>query len=1761
MTQYLSNFDAKVEPIETYVDPVSKIRVSTPENLIDTDFEYGLQGTKWETLELVNNIPSFYVSDSDKPLSELVSVTAATGSNIITVTTLADHGLLQGSPIDVRGLSSRTAEGKFLIKSVPSDNVFTYISNGIQTFTGNIGNVYTTITPGNFYSGSQMPYSKEIGIGSDLEAPSTITVRTPYEHGHVIGTNVYLVNTYGTKKVTIDNPQGPGDDGRPQVDFEDLITKSVTPLNSKTETKQMRSTYYRKFVAADVNTTANTISWPNNQLRAGDALLYVPPSGDSVILGLARFQIYYVFNPTANTIQLSATRVSPAAINIDSTGTYNYGSAGLHLCYEISHIERTSTQTRLYHRSAYNTGEQPGWDWKLYNWGLGKTQPSKMALIAKNGASLDARITNRYYSTAVQATNPAAPTVEGMVMPEAYTTPGIWNFIEDFTRYEQAATFSPSVFAQNNNGIFFTDTAPFTTAYPVTAQTAQTYFFIPLVFDEERDSFYSAGHGFVNGQTVTITTPTGASILKSNSTTDFANQFVPTTFADGDASIEVISPDRFRIKNNRLVQATGTYTVTAYVENLANNSFFYKDHGYSGGELVVPDGTALPATSGGLVTLNPKTLNGNLDGAWTIINSYLNSYLSTLPNKQDMVLNGFEDSNIFVGSGVSSGTSGITSTYFDSLYISETGYNVVKNGDMFLNKQESGVVKDAAAGTILANRNFSFIGTGWVQDQTVPHYSVLFSTEVQGVPKRFEANLRTIFSNTSTPGTRTWTNRVHTIGLDTTNWKSSANFVWSTRSSAVNMVQMELVFWYEPWTADTNSFTPFGTPTGPRYISGLNNSGYLRLISTFMVNSGTPFTTTLADNLAQGIINDFATKFVQPLLVPLQPKRVKVINKDRFYLEDTATSLEVDIEDSGTGPLVFSQSGVQGVIDGAYTVSGIPTESSYIFQVPYKADETFTNINAASVSNNLINVPSGHSYIPGSRVVYKPGANTAIPGLTAETNYYTYIQDDVWIGFANSYEDAILGTLIPITAGTGTHSLASSSINARSSGAGTVNVVRGQKSITGTGTLFKRYYKVGDTIGLKDNSTTPGSITEFQVAAIADDNTLQLDTEPNFSATNTKYFIETKVYVRPDGYSVHRPFDGGVEISAGTSPNSQVLRQTRKYFRYQSGKGIQTSLAINFNPPVQFETLFSTGLVVTGKTRYPHRLTVNSAITVSGSTDETYNGNFVITEIVDDFSFKFNLATTPITTIPAGIIQFNMNGYTGSYTRAGMFDFQNGFFFEFDGKDIWCVRRSSTQQISGKVSVFNNESLIVGTDTNFRGQLVEGDMLVIRGGSYRVIKIRSNTELVVSPQYKGMTATDVIVTKTVDTKVKQSNWSIDKCDGSGPSGYNLNLNKIQMAYMDYSWYGAGKIRFGFKDTNGHVKYVHEFVHNNQMDEAYMRSGNLPARYEIANTSSFSYSPTLFHWGTSVIMDGRFDDDSAYLFTSTSNSLSYTNGQSLTATTNASSTLTSSRSQGETLTTYRVRLAFPVADASKFSTGTALYTDNGQLRGNDASGTYKHVVEYTQISGNTVYVYILVSKSTIAPAVYPVLASGTVVYIGAPSTATDTFNLGTDSIPLVTIRLAPSVDSGLSGALGAREIINRMQLILNEVGLILTHDCEVSLVLNGDLSNVEWQNVNAPSLSQLIKHNSGDRIVGGTNIFSFRAAGGTVDSTGVRLSNTSDFSLGELINMGNSILGGNGTFPNGPDILTVVLKVVSTAGINATNKFVASGRITWSESQA
>jgi hypothetical protein len=90
-----------------------------------------------------------------------------------------------------------------------------------------------------------------------------------------------------------------------------------------------------------------------------------------------------------------------------------------------------------------------------------------------------------------------------------------------------------------------------------------------------------------------------------------------------------------------------------------------------------------------------------------------------------------------------------------------------------------------------------------------------------------------------------------------------------------------------------------------------------------------------------------------------------------------------------------------------------------------------------------------------------------------------------------------------------------------------------------------------------------------------------------------------------------------------------------------------------------------------------------------------------------------------------------------------------------------------------------------------------------------------------------------------EIRVRQSDFNIDPLDGTGPSGFTLDANKMQMLGVEYSWYGAGYVQWMIRGQDGNFVMAHRRPNNNQNNEAYMRSGNLPARYEAVNETPIS----------------------------------------------------------------------------------------------------------------------------------------------------------------------------------------------------------------------------------------------------------------------------------------------------------------------------------
>ena len=1455
----------KVEFGETFVDPVSKLRVTNPENLIDTDFEYGLQPTKWETVELVNNIPSAYTRAPGVSIPGIVSVLATLNSELITVTTAEEHGLSIGDPIEVRGLSSRTANGKYLITQVPSTTKFNYKASSVQSSEGDKLTAYTTIIPGSFFTGSSIHYDKFEGISTDGANPSTLTVTTDYAHGMSTNTSMYITNTVGKKELVLSNTTtSTAPDGDPYVD-----------------------------------TTTDDIYLPLHGLFNDQQITVTAGSGGAV----------------------PGTSGSPSDPNSSTIAQAAFDAA------ESWADTRAATMI--------------------------SAQDHSRLLMNYSGS-------NEYYMYNDQTISPNA----------SYGT----NITQEF-RFGDGATHT--MYMRSSTG----------------GLLARYYLYM--------QNF------------------TGPGSLYTGNPVD-------------------IGPYIFRSR-------AYSGTISQYPSNLSNMGFYFVATPYSYNQytnhltriIQIPDFTAVnSAVTAGTVDRMEIQTPENSTKVETLVGS-LYRYNDTTWNTYNSTWR-YTYTVTYLNSGA-----GEVSSYCVDVWLQNTGW------------------------------------TDYYNDGTINVYY------------------------------------------------DSDSLTSNNRDSMGPTLHIQSFFGLDD-----------GHTTGT-YQNSTNAASDALALATAVADALTPSGLTSGDTVKVGVVDD-----------------------NRIQLRETATGTPFDFNSAGTAPINFTTGQTFGIADDYYDVTGVTTTTKSITANSRLSPRvlTFANTDVVEDTANTryyINFSDGHGLSDGQKVVFNKTSGADISGITSGTTYYAYAKHSKYVGLSTDEIDWQSSNLAigATQASAGAYNLTVNSISGRVAAAGTVTTTTNSKIVTGTDTKFTAAYSIGDSFVL-EGSNTYGPYEEGTIASIVSDTSLTLEDNVGVATTGGQHFVDTRLNVRADGTFIHRPFDGGVDITAGTSPDSKVIRQTRKYFRYQSGKGIQCSMAINFNPYRQARLLTSSGTTATVTTEYPHGLTIGDVIKVRGATvssgNNEYNGTSFTVASATTFTFTYTMSGDPADDAPGGIVEYTIASYSNAGIRAGLFDDQNGMFFEYDGSTISCVRRSSTKQIPGTIVTQTNQNTITGTNTKFTSHLSEGDMIVIRGQSHKVTRVIDDTTIDIQPKYRGKSTSGVVITKTEDTKVTQSNWSIDKADGNGPSGFNLDINNIQMVYIDYSWYGAGKIRFGFKDTKAHVKYVHEFIHNNKINEAYMRTGNVPARYEVFNTGIPTYVPSLFHWGTSVIMDGGFDDDDSYLFTASGNALSFTNGDTDSATTNAAGEVVRFWA-GNNQYDYYLRLSFATADASKFSNGVPLYTADEELNG--------QVVAFTQYSGSNFRVYIFLERGgRNYPAVYPIVGNAVAVSIGAPASGGDIVDVSS-LIPLVSLRLAPSVDNNLIGAVGERDIINRMQLKLNELGISVSHDSRISVILNGALSNIAYENVGSPSLSQYVGHVAGDTIQDGTTIYQFRASGGDIGANGERTVATQTFDLSRLIDLGNSILGGDGVFPNGPDIITICASALDTTSVNSTAPFQVSSRISWSESQA
>jgi len=107
--------------------------------------------------------------------------------------------------------------------------------------------------------------------------------------------------------------------------------------------------------------------------------------------------------------------------------------------------------------------------------------------------------------------------------------------------------------------------------------------------------------------------------------------------------------------------------------------------------------------------------------------------------------------------------------------------------------------------------------------------------------------------------------------------------------------------------------------------------------------------------------------------------------------------------------------------------------------------------------------------------------------------------------------------------------------------------------------------------------------------------------------------------------------------------------------------------------------------------------------------------------------------------------------------------------------------------------------------------------------------------------YQGATFGVFLRSGGSDTFVAQSAWNgADKFDGTGPSATTLDKTKLNLFKVQFSWHGAGTIRYYISDpTTGRFALVHQIVYENTATVPSFMNPTLPLHAKVVNTGNAS----------------------------------------------------------------------------------------------------------------------------------------------------------------------------------------------------------------------------------------------------------------------------------------------------------------------------------
>ncbi|NDG33208.1 hypothetical protein EB118_24455, partial [bacterium] len=329
-------------------------------------------------------------------------------------------------------------------------------------------------------------------------------------------------------------------------------------------------------------------------------------------------------------------------------------------------------------------------------------------------------------------------------------------------------------------------------------------------------------------------------------------------------------------------------------------------------------------------------------------------------------------------------------------------------------------------------------------------------------------------------------------------------------------------------------------------------------------------------------------------------------------------------------------------------------------------------------------------------------------------------------------------------------------------------------------------------------------------------------------------------------------------LNMGIPTQTQIIRQTRKYFRYQSGKGLLWSTGTLLKPNYDIRAISQSGTSVGSNIFVTtddilHGLQVGAQVRIEGFTaSPEFDGLYQVTGINSDTQFQIQaqVATSAAVGVKASLIQetrsrqqeFNIDrvdgtgpsGFTINTARMHMLGIQYTWYGA--GFVDWMVRGSDGNWVYVHRLKNNN--------VNYESHMRTGNLPV---------RYSIENEGAISWLTSGTSASDT------------SMWVAD----------NTYFATTGTVYIDnelinYTGKSGSSILTGLTRAVPLTQWINGANYTMTAGAAAIHS----IQTGVIQISNYA-TPTLSHWGSALLVDGLFDEDRGYIFNYQQSNLSIT----------------------------------------------------------------------------------------------------------------------------------------------------------------------------------------------------------------------------------------------------------------------------------------------